>query len=148
MKKLIFALFNILLTFFKKNKKMATAQAILGIENLKLILKALSDTAQKAYNLDADKNNKIDLSEGVQFSGFLFSALISAYPAFAPAAKEVRDLSSSEIDELIEYIIALPILPYDKKEAEQFLDRTLITINILRLYIIDLISKLRPSPAA
>jgi hypothetical protein len=118
-----------------------------GIDAIKAFLRLLVQQLQATYTIDTNRNGKVDLNEGVAYGTGLFTTVVSAYPLISPVRQEGGDLSAAEIDELINYIVSLQVLPGGRPNAEAFLDRTLLWLNYNRKYIGDAIAYFRSTPA-
>lgn len=108
-----------------------------GIENTKQVLNVLADTVKASVGIDRNLDGKVDTEEIINYASRIIPLAVSSLPIIQGARPEVRrgELTSSEIDELVEHVQTLDFLPTDRDRIEAYVKRVANWLNYNRKFV-------------
>lgn len=122
----------------------------LGVESLKAGLAFIAGQVRALFDLDRNNDGKVDLQEKLGYATQLIPSALSVIPAFPTMRDEARrgELTSDEVDELVEYAITLDFLPPGKDDVELYVRKFILWVNYNRRFIEDSIKFFQRKEAA
>jgi hypothetical protein len=111
---------------------MAKSQLVnaFGIEKIKLFIALALGAGQKLFQIDTNADGRISSGEGIMAAMSLGGSVMQLGPLWPDVKAEGGDLTESEKDEIVEYVIGLELMPGAKRpEIEAQIDDTLRALN-------------------
>lgn len=114
---------------------MQELQTTYGVDALKRSIAWLGTQVSAATQMDANGDGKIDRTEILSYSLGLLPTIPGILPTFTEAGKEIRDLESSEFDELTDHVLRTDFLPDDRERAEHYVKAVVFYLNMTRNFV-------------
>ena len=112
-----------------------------GIQNLKTGITVFAGIFKTSFNIDLNKDGKIDGSERIAYLGNVLPQTFPFFGIFTELGNEVKDkITEEEWDELTDFIVATDFLPDDRDEAEDYLRLVILWINYNRRFVVKSIA--------
>jgi hypothetical protein len=114
---------------------MAKSQLVnaLGIDTIKTFIRRSLDGVHQLLLIDANKDGRISGLEGFMAASQLGNSVIQIAPMWPDVKSEKADLTPEEMDELVEYVVQLELMPGSARpEIEATIDDIMrgVTYNI------------------
>lgn len=120
-----------------------------GIENTKQVLNVIADTVKASVGIDRNLDGKVDTEEIITYASRIIPLAVSSLPTIQGARPEVRrgELTSEEIDQLVEHVQTLDFLPADRDRTEAYVKRVANWLNYNRKFVEESVEFFRAEPA-
>lgn len=114
-----------------------------GVTSLKRGLAIIAGMVNSAFYIDANGDGNISLSEKIQYAGTLVPQVFPIVGLLPDIRNETRrgELTSAEIDEVVDYAVTLDFLPNDRDEAEEYVRDVILWINYNRRFVAKTIKR-------
>jgi hypothetical protein len=115
-----------------KITNMQVIETTFGVSNLKKAITYLGGQIRNAYSIDQDGDGKSSTAELIQYGLATIATLPGILPAFSASEDEIKDLTSAEINELVDHVLSTEFLPDDRERAEHYVKSLIYVLNVNR----------------
>ena len=119
-------------TIISKITNMQVIKTTFGVSNLKKAITYLGGQIRNAYSIDQDGDGKSSTAELIQYGLATIATLPGILPAFSASEDEIKDLTSAEINELVDHVLNTEFLPDDRERAEHYVKSLIYVLNVNR----------------
>ena len=115
-----------------KITNMQVTKTTFGVSNLKKAITYLGGQIRNAYSIDQDGDGKSSTSELIQYGLATISTIPGILPALSASQDEIKDLTSAEVNELVDHVLNTEFLPDDRERAEHYVKSLIYVLNVNR----------------
>ena len=115
-----------------KITNMQVIETTFGVSNLKKAITYLGGQIRNAYSIDQDGDGKSSTSELIQYGLATISTIPGILPALSASQDEIKDLTSAEVNELVDHVLNTEFLPDDRERAEHYVKSLIYVLNVNR----------------
>lgn len=120
-----------------------------GVSNLKNALSIIAGIVRGAFNVDINEDGEISTAEKIQYSMTLIPQVLPMVGLLPGIKNEIKrgELTSQEIDEVVDFAVTLDFLPDDRDEAEQYVRDIILWVNYNRRFVAKTIKRFAKAEA-